>query len=152
MSAVRTVRRRLAELGLGLGLAALVPPGALAQGKLYKCGNTYSQTPCEVGAQAVRVHRDAMVAAPAGPRSKALCQQAVQDRLDPLDPQAALRVVEVVGPPGYEVVRIGEASVAARRYEVVVNLRPPQGSAVRLQTFQCVLSEDEARLLALRGR
>lgn len=136
------------RLALALAAAAGLPAGAQS---LYKCGNTYSQTPCEPGAQAVRVHRDAAASAP-GLRGPALCRQAVQDRLDPRDPQTALLRVEVADKPGFEMLRIGQEPVAARRYEVALTAPAPQGAVTRLQTFQCVLSEDEARLLVLRTR
>lgn len=139
----------------GLTLLSLVMTTALpavAQ-PMYRCGNTYSQTPCEAGAPAVRVHRDAQAAPASAPGAggKALCRQRALEGLDLPPAQAAALEVQV-SEPRYEMIRIGREPVAARRFDVVVNLRGPQGRIDRLQAAQCVLSEDELRLLDWRTR
>jgi hypothetical protein len=58
-----------------LWLATSAAPTAAQE--LYRCGNTYSQTPCGANAATVRSHGDAVADTAPGPRGGELCSAAV---------------------------------------------------------------------------
>lgn len=144
MSAPR--RLRPAALGaLLLATAAAAP----AQ-KMFRCGSTYSQTPCDANTAPQRLHRD-LPAAPGAPASAAapsrgssLCAEEIPRRLKLDGPNAA--TVLPVEAMGAVVIRYADQPLVARKYRVTLEARDAFGARMTRSYF-CYVSEDERRLL-----
>lgn len=131
-------------LAAGLALAAVTAGHAQA---LYKCGNTYTQTPCEYQGRPARINADAQPTAPAAPHGRELCRAAVTSAVPPIEPQRS--AIDRVGAPVPDLLRIGDQVIEARRIDVFINAGTPQGAAAGLTPYRCYLSTDEKRLLRL---
>lgn len=118
------------------GLA--LPSGAQT---LYRCGNTYSQTPCAGEAQAVRVYAASAPKAAPGPRGVALCAAQL--------PEAQAARAKPEGARRTEVITYAGQPMQARRYDLTV---PAEGTDPAPSRLSCWLSEDEARVLQLERR
>lgn len=124
----------------------LVGPGAGAMAQpMYRCGNTYSQIPCDKAAEPVRVFQDAKKAPPAGLRGKELCKASVPASMNLKDPYSAK--VETLGAPTPEVIKYAEEPIVAKRYDVAMNAKNSYGAYTGIKVYFCYLSDDEMRLL-----
>ena len=126
---------------------AMVPLWAHAQ-PLYRCGNTYSQTPCGADATAKKLPSSAVPDAAAGVQGEALCASEGMQRLGWSDPEVA-RVVDVTK-LGTQVISYADKPTAARKFAVRLSIRNVHGQAGE-QVFHCFLSEDQRRVLAIES-
>lgn len=102
---------------------------------LYRCGNTYSQTPCSDQAQRLRVYAASAPQAVAGPRGFALCAAKLPAELSARAQPLGKRRTEVIPYAGQP--------MQALRFDLQVL---PEGGHPA-QRYACWLSEDQARLL-----
>ena len=134
------------NLPLIIALTALLVVPALAEAQqLYRCGNTYSQTPCAAAASAVRI---APVAAPEpapGSHGKELCTSSAPRLLGFNDPQSAR--IESVVKANSEVIQYAGQPMVARKYVLSINATNAYGAYVGARPYACFLSEDEHRIL-----
>lgn len=125
--------------------ALLVLPALCEAQQLYRCGNTYSQTPCAAAASAVRI---APVAAPEpapGPRGKDLCSSSAPRLLGFNDPQSAR--IESVVKANSEVIEYAGQPMVARKYVLSISATNAYGAYMAARSYACFLSEDEHRIL-----
>lgn len=132
---------------LAAALLAIAAAAAPAQ-TLYKCGNVYSQAPCEYGAPPAKIKPDEAPKAPSAPHGRELCRAEVTSALAPYgvsgDP------VERIAPPVPELLRFGEQAIEARRIDVYLQPRF-YGVHASSRPYRCWVSVDEKRLLRLAG-
>lgn len=127
-------------------LAAIItlPASAFAQ-PLYRCGNTYSQTPCAPEAAPKKLPSGAAPEAAAGLQGKELCSSDGIRQLGLPDPESARIGAVVKG--GSEVIQYAGKPTVARKYLVTVNAKNVYGAYDGDRVFHCFLSEDERRIL-----
>ncbi|HEX3139873.1 MAG TPA: hypothetical protein VHQ87_07450 [Rhizobacter sp.] len=120
------------------------PVLSLAQ-TLYRCGNTYSQTPC--AADAASAHLSAGVAPDVAPglSGKDLCATEGVIQLGFSDPES--RRVGAVTRAGSEAIPYAGKAIAVRKYHLNINAKNAAGMYTGEQTYVCYLSEDERRVL-----
>ena len=133
--------RSTIALALLCGLASPV----VAQQALYKCGSTYSQTPCASNAETPRVRPDAVPDKPAGPSGYELCAAFAPTGVGSPEPETAR--VQRVGELRTEVIQYAGKSVATRRYDLLVDAKTKYGVYSGPQPYSCWLSEDQLRVL-----
>ncbi|MEP7296287.1 MAG: hypothetical protein ABI702_08865 [Burkholderiales bacterium] len=132
-----------------IALALLLPTLAAAQ-PLYRCGNTFSQTPCSADAAPVRARSNAVPDAAPGAAGAELCTVTARKELD-IDDTGPIVIGSVVKAPA-EVIQYADKPTATRAY--VVNLKL-KGAALAYdgpRSYACNLSEDERRVLRFRPR
>ncbi len=126
--------------------------GASHAQQLYKCGNTYSQTPCAPDAAPKRVFSGgssaSAVAAGDKPSGLALCSAQAITRIDSPEPETAQ--VAPVGQRKTEVIQYANQPVVAVRYDLTVRAKTQYGVYGSPVGFACWLSEDQQRLLQLK--
>jgi hypothetical protein len=137
-------RLRLA-LAAMMALTASWPATAAAQA--YRCDVngrvTFQQAPCQDGR---RVAEDKPTpAAIAAPRGAGLCEAHVRTSGAFVDPES-LRIAAVRF-AGAKAWRVHDELIAARTYSMRINARNEQGGYDGEKLFECLLSEDEARVL-----
>lgn len=125
---------------------ALLPCWAHAE-QLYRCGNTYSQTPCAADATVKKLPSSAAPDAAAGLQGEALCATEGVLRMGVPDPEGA-RIIGVTK-LGTEVIQYADKPTAARKFAVRLNPRNAHGGYGGEQVFHCFLSEDGHRVLAV---
>lgn len=142
-----------------MGLLAFIAAAWLLQANAqptYRCGNTYSQTPCSADAAPVAIHRDVSTAPPGGtadagggavPTGVELCKRAALAGLK--DPYSAV-IESVTGPVGVAIT-IAKEPIEARRYTVWVNAKNSYGAYTGAKPHECFLSVDGRRLLQVSG-
>ncbi|MBX3621081.1 MAG: hypothetical protein KF891_14015 [Rhizobacter sp.] len=130
-----------------LCLAACLSLGAASAPSqtLYRCGSTYSQTPCAADAAPARISAGAAPDAPAASAGADVCASAGVAQLRFPDPEST-RVVSV-RKAGTEVIQYAGKSLAARRYDITLNTKGASGAYLGERVYACYLSEDEHRLL-----
>ena len=111
---------------------------------MYKCGNTYSQIPCDKAAEPTRVFNDAKADPPVGLRGKELCKAAVPKSVNLKDPYSAR--VETVGGPAFEVVTFANQPLTVKRYDVAMNAKNSYGAYTGIKMYKCFLTEDDSRV------
>jgi len=116
---------------------------------VYRCGNTYSQTPCGADAAPKNLPSSAVPDTPAGLQGESLCASAGLSRLGLSDPGDAppLGVTKL----GSEVIQYADKPTVARKFAVRFNPRTAQGGHAGEQVFHCFLSEDGRRVLAIEN-
>ena len=115
--------------------------------KMYKCGNTYSQIPCDKTADSVKIFSDAKADPPPGLSGKELCRAMVPRAGNLKDPYSAR--VEAVGGPSFEVVSLGNQPLMVKRYEVAMNAKNSYGAYTGIRVWTCYLTEDDNRLFRI---
>lgn len=125
----------------------LLPASASAQ-QLYRCGNTFSQTPCAGDAAAVRMPPPGggQAAAPGAGGGQA-CESAAIAALSRSD-GSALRVDGIEGGRS-EVIQYAQQAIVSRKYTVRVSSVAPTGVSLGQRSVTCYLSEDGQRVLKL---
>ena len=134
------------KLPLALGLAALCTwptPGAAQQ--LYRCGNTYSQTPCAPDATPARISAGAAPEQAPGASGKDLCASEGVAQLRFPDPESTR--IQSVAKSGAEVIQYAGKPIAARKYKLTLNTKNAAGAYTGDRVYVCYLSEDERRVL-----
>lgn len=137
----------------GLLLALILAPPALAQA--YRCDVggrvVFQQAPCPegrrvdgIGAQPPRSAASA-VPAPAAPKGAALCEAHARSTTTFADPASV--TIGSVRYQGARALRVHQELIAARVYGLRINMRGPMGGYEGERLYECLLSEDEARLL-----
>jgi hypothetical protein len=137
-------RLRLAAAAV-LALATSWPASAAAQA--FRCDVngrvTFQQAPCHDGRRVA----DGAPAAPATavPRGAGLCEAHVRTSGAFVDPESLrIAAVRFVGAKAW---RVHDELIAARTYSMRINARNEQGGYDGEKLFECLLSEDEARVL-----
>lgn len=131
-----------------LAMAALAAP-VIAQ-PLYRCGSTYSQTPCGPEATATRTFADTVADRPAGSQAGAACATHAPQVLNVPDP-TALRVVSTSASRA-EVIQYSGQPVVALRYDLSISTVSPAGVWLAARPYTCFLSEDQQRILRFEAR
>jgi hypothetical protein len=122
----------------------LLPAAAFAQ-PLYRCGNTYSQTPCAAEAAPKKLPSGAAPDASSGPQGKELCSADGIKLLGLPDPESARIGAVVKG--GSEVIQYAGKPTVARKYLMTINAKNVYGAYDGDRVFHCFVSEDERRIL-----
>jgi hypothetical protein len=131
-------------------LATLAAHAGLAGAQqLYKCGNTFSQTPCSPDAVAKPVQSAAVPDAPAGVTGYELCAAAARKMIPSPEPETAR--IQPVGERRSEVIQYAGKPIATHRYDLVVDAKTSYGVFSGLQPYACWLSEDQRRVLQFRS-
>jgi hypothetical protein len=122
--------------------------------QLYKCGNTYSQTPCGADAQQKKVF-SAAPDAPAGTGGANLsgydlCVARATDKIRGPNPDAIR--VQPVGTRVAEVTTHAGQSVMAHRYQFDVQILQNSGVYGPPVRWSCWVSEDQRRVLNAYGQ
>lgn len=130
-------------LAAGSGLL-LLAASAIAQ-PLYRCGNTYSQTPCAPEAKPARISSGAAPDQPEGLQGKELCAAEAPRLLGLPDPYSAR--IESLAKGETEVIQYAGQPIAARKVHLTINARNSAGAYAGEQAYLCYLSEDERRIL-----
>jgi hypothetical protein len=116
---------------------------------MYRCGSTYSQTPCGPTATATRTPSDIPADKAAGSQGAACAAQAPH-LLNVPDP-AALRVLYSSASRA-EVIQYSGQPVVALRYDLSISTVSPAGVWLAARAFSCYLSEDQQRILKFEVR
>ncbi|MET0333433.1 MAG: hypothetical protein ABW190_04115 [Rhizobacter sp.] len=130
-------------------VAALMAGTAGAQ-TLYRCGNTYSQTPCAADAASARLSANAAPDVAAGSGGQELCASEGVAQLGFPDPESTR--VRSITRAGTEVIQYAGKALAARRYNMVLNTKNSSGAYTGERSYHCYLSEDERRVLKVGSR
>jgi hypothetical protein len=115
----------------------------------YRCGNTYSQTPCAVDAKPSPITGTAAPDAAPGPTGAQVCRSSAVDALRLVDPEAA-RIRSVVKAGAQAIEYAGKPTVA-HRYDMIINAKNLNGAYAGDRLFACFLSEDERRFLKVQA-
>ena len=138
---------KVAPLFFGI-LAMALSQQALAQ-TTYRCGNTFSQVPCEKNATAMPIPMPSKSAPqpPQGPKGRELCKAAVPRMLTLKDPYSA--VVEVAETPRIAAITYANTPMMAKEYLVTVNAKNSYGGYVGAKPYFCYLSQNETNVLGV---
>ncbi len=140
---------------LSAALCASVPlllalPSALQAQGLYRCGNTYSQTPCAPDATARPIFSGAAPEKAQGLTGYDLCAAAAPAAAGTPEPESAR--VRQLSPRKAEVIQYAGQGVAAHRYDLGVDAKTRYGVYSGETPFSCWVSEDQARILKFGRR
>lgn len=134
-----TITRLLAAASVALALH-----GAAGAQQLYRCGNTFSQTPCAPDAATVRARSDAVADAAPGPHGAELCEATVTRELQ-IDPGSPVQIGSTARAAA-EVITYADKPTATRKYIVTLKVKP-YADFPGPRAFACNVSEDERRVL-----
>ncbi|MBC7956290.1 MAG: hypothetical protein H7Y33_10525 [Cytophagales bacterium] len=121
-----------------------LPVQGMAQ-PLYRCGNTYSQTPCAPDAAPARISAGAAPDQASGASGKDLCATEGVAQMRFPDPEST-RVV-AVAKGGAEVIQYAGKPLASRKFNITLNTKNEVGAYMGERVYVCYLSEDERRVL-----
>lgn len=135
---------------LGAVLAAGLFPLALPASAqpLYRCGNTYSQTPCAADAASRSVYSGAAPSRGPGFSGYELCSAHAVRYVASPEPESARTMA--VGQRKTEVIQYAGQSIAAHRFDLAVDAKTSYGVYSGPVMYSCWLSEDQARVLQFR--
>ena len=136
-------------LATGLFALFVMAPSAQSQ-QLYKCGNTYSQTPCATDAKPTRLHQGAAPDKAPGASGFALCAIAAKSSVGTPEPESAR--VQPLGQRVSEVIQYSGQPLPAHRYDLTVDAKTQYGVFSGPVASSCWLSEDQARVLQFGRR
>ena len=131
-------------------VALCAAPLASNAQQLYRCGNTYSQTPCAPDAKAARVPSGAAPDATPGLRGKDLCVSEGPKLLRFPDPESTR--FGPVARGGAQVIQYADKPTVAQRYDMVINTKNTQGAYTGDALYACFVSEDQSRILKVEAR
>lgn len=136
---------------LATGLVALfvLAPSANSQ-QMYKCGNTYSQTPCAADAKPARLHQGTAPDKAPGASGFELCAVAAKNAVGTPEPESAR--VQPLGQRVSEVIQYAGQPLSAHRYDLTVDAKTQYGVFSGPVAHSCWLSEDQARVLQFGRR
>lgn len=113
--------------------------------QLYRCGNTYSQTPCAPDAASARISAGAAPQPVAAAAGKEVCASEGVAQMGFPDPESTrIRSVTKVGA---EVIQYAGKPIVARKYQLAINTKNSAGAYTGDRVYLCYLSEDERRVL-----
>jgi hypothetical protein len=133
---------------LAFGALLAVSTHAASQ-TLYRCGNTYSQTPCAADAASARISAGAAPEAAAGMSGSELCSSQGVAQMGFPDP-ASTRI-RTATRAGTEVIQYAGKPIASRKFNVVLNTKNEVGAYTGERVYACYLSEDERRVLKVES-
>ena len=113
--------------------------------QLYRCGNTYSQTPCAVDATPARISAGTAPEQAPGASGKDLCSSDGVAQLHFPDPDSTR--IQSVTKAGSEAIQYAGKPIAARKYHLAINTKDGNGAYTGDRVYVCYLSEDERRVL-----
>ena len=113
--------------------------------QLYRCGNTYSQTPCAADAASMRISPGAAPEQAPGASGKDLCASDGVAQLHFPDPDSTR--IQSVTKAGSEAIQYAGKPIAARKYHLAINTKDGNGAYTGERVYVCYLSEDERRVL-----
>ncbi len=125
-------------------------PALCSAQQLYRCGNQYSQTPCDVNAAPSKISPGAAPDAAPVSRGKEVCITEGIGRLGFPDPESTR--VRAVERSGTEVIQYAGKSVVAQRFNLVINTKNSTGGYTGDRVYPCYLSEDGARVLSMEAQ
>lgn len=108
---------------------------------IYRCGNTYSNVPCE---SAKEVAAPAMAAKERVP-GDVVCQRDIRRYIAFKDPDS-VKVERIVGPVAGEFVVAGK-TIITNRYDMRVNAKNSMGAYVGTKHYACHLSRANGEVL-----
>lgn len=117
---------------------------------MYRCGSTYSQTPCGPTATATRTFSDIAADKAAGPQAGAACAAQAPQVLNVPDP-SGLRVLSTSASRA-EVIQYSGQPVVALRYDLSISTVSAAGVWLAARPYSCFLSEDQQRILKFEIR
>lgn len=130
---------------VSLALLALAMSPLLAQSKLYRCGNNFSQTPCGSDAAVKPVPNPAVSVGGQATLGTQVCTlEILKSMASP--PGFTATVVSAKRGPA-ETIKYADEALVTRTYDVTVAVHNPMGTMVGTQSMRCNLSEDEQRVL-----
>jgi hypothetical protein len=141
------MRNRKHRIALSLALCA-VTAAAQAQ-QLYRCGNTYSQTPCAIDAKPTRLHQGTAPDKAPGVGFE-LCEAAARAAVATPEPASA-RVVPL-GQRVSEVIQYAGQPLSVHRLDLTIDAKTEYGMFSGAIAYSCWLSEDQARVLQFGPR
>jgi hypothetical protein len=122
---------------------------SLAAAQMYKCGNTFSQTPCAPDAVAKPMQPSATPDTATDVTGYELCAAAARKMVNSPEPETAR--IQPVGERRSEVIQYAGKPIATHRYELAIDAKTPYGVYSGLQPYACWLSEDQRRVLQFRS-
>lgn len=133
-------------LPIAFSFAVLCACSVPAQSQqLYRCGNTYSQTPCAPDAAPARISAGAAPEPAPGAAGKELCAKEGVAQMSFPDPESTR--IRSVTRAGSEVIQYAGKPIAVRKYMLTLNTKSEVGAYTGDRTYLCYLSEDERRVL-----
>jgi hypothetical protein len=136
--------------GIAVLLAMAPFPASAPAQQMYRCGSTYSQTPCGPTATATRTRSDVPPDNAGGSQAGAACSAQAPHLLNVPDP-AALRVLSTSASRA-EVIQYSGQPVVALRYDLSITTVSPAGVWLAARAYSCYLSEDQQRILKFEIR
>ena len=146
---LRPIHRRTWH-GIAVLLAMAAFPALASAQQMYRCGSTYSQTPCGPTATATRTPSDVPPDKAAGSQAGAACTAQAPQLLNVPDP-TALRVLSTSASRA-EVIQYSGQPVVALRYDLRISTVSPAGVWLAARAYSCFLSEDQQRILKFEIR
>lgn len=131
-------------------LAFLAMASAAHAQQLYKCGNTYSQTPCATDAKPTRLHQGAAPDRAPGATGFELCASKAKSAVGTPEPESAR--VQPLGQRLSEVIQYSGQPLSTHRYDLTVDAKTQYGVFSGPVAYSCWLSEDQARVLQFGRR
>lgn len=113
--------------------------------QLYRCGNTFSQTPCAPDAASARMSAGAAPEPATGAAGKDVCATTGVSQMNFPDPESTR--IRTVTKAGAEVIQYAGKPIVARKYQLAINTKDHAGAYTGERTYLCYLSEDERRVL-----
>ncbi len=135
---------RFAAPCLVLAALALHSLPAAAQ-KLYRCGNSFSQTPCAADAISKPLPNDTVKGGGDTKQGHNACVEMMRKSLNLPDSHTV--TIESAKRGKTETIQYAEQTLVARTYIVSAAIRNAMGNKTGEQTTMCYLSEDEQRVL-----
>jgi hypothetical protein len=117
--------------------------------QMYKCGNTFSQTPCAPDAVAKPVQSSAAPGAADELSGYELCAAAARKMANSPEPETAR--IQPIGERRSEVIQYAGKPIATHRYDLAIDAKTQYGVFSGLQPYACWLSEDQRRVLQFRS-
>jgi hypothetical protein len=124
-----------------------VLPGVSSSQPLYRCGNKYSQTPCDSDAKPARILNGAAPDQAQGAYGKDLCISEAPQKLGFPDPESTRFLSVTKGPA--EVIKYADQPIVAHKYLMTINTKNAYGAYAGEQSYVCFLTEDEHRVFKI---
>lgn len=128
-------------------VALLAHMGVVSAQQMYKCGSTYSQTPCGPDAAPKTLSSGAAPDSPPGFSGYALCAAAARKFHGGPEPESAR--IQPIGERKSEVLQYAGKAMATHRYDLGIDAKTQYGVYSGVRAYSCWLSEDQQRILQL---
>jgi hypothetical protein len=138
---------RVRAVALAVAVAVAVLAGPVHAGKVYRCGETFSDTPCGSTAEVVRqtppiAATDAVRVLP-----EALCITQLPKYFAFKDPDSLK--ISSLGYATTTVIPHRDTKVMAKVYVLEVNAKNSYGAYTGAETYRCYTSMDDSRVLTI---